>query len=121
MARHEPESGGKLLDGGRERERDDGHPQEAEPERRADLRIRADARRIVVGRAGDQGRAQAREVSEPTDPSATPRTPGSDGHVGSVRPNRDAAAMRPRERYGLTSVIFVPLLSPSGSWLSAGL
>ena len=97
MSRHEPEPAGKLLDGGGEREGDDGHPQEAEPEGRTDLRVRSDARRVVVGRARDEGRAQPREVSEPADPSATPRIPGSDGHRRSVRPNRDAAAVRPRE------------------------
>ena len=86
MSRHEAESGGKLLDRGRERQRDDGHPEETDPERGADLRVRADARRIVVGGARDEGRAQTREVAEPADPSATPRTPGSDGHMGKRTP-----------------------------------
>ena len=59
MTGREAESSSQLLHRGSQRERHNAEPQQAEPERGADLRVRADARRIVVGSARNDGWAKA--------------------------------------------------------------
>jgi hypothetical protein len=61
--RRQPEARGHLLHRGGHRSDRDRRPHQAETKRRADLRIGADAGRVVVGCAGDDPRAEAFEVA----------------------------------------------------------
>src|SRR5258707_14625867 len=62
-ARDEPDPGAHELDGGHEREGDDGGPEEAVAVRGSGDRIGGDAARIVVGCARDEAGAQDLEVA----------------------------------------------------------
>jgi hypothetical protein len=48
----------------------EGRPHQTQPELRADLGVRADPRRVVVGRPGDQSRTETLEVPVPPKPPA---------------------------------------------------
>src|SRR5207253_9558444 len=79
------EHGANVLDRGHEREREERGPERLQTERRAGDRIRPDAARIVVSRAGDESRSdEQRELLQGLPLAFHPVGPGV-AHVAGGR------------------------------------